>query len=55
VDDAFHAEPGVLAAVLGVHEAGRHPEAGPDVDDLLLRSAVGQDVEEGGEAGGQAL
>src|SRR5438034_3525404 len=55
VDDAFHAEFGVLAVVLGVKEAGQHPEAGPDVDDLLLRGAVGQDVDEGGEAGGQAL
>src|SRR5437660_1340631 len=55
VDDAFHAEPGVLASVLDVHEAGQHPETRPDVDHLLLRSAVGQDVDEGGEASGQAL
>src|SRR5438046_5469449 len=49
VDDAFHAERGVLAVVLGVKEAGQHPEAGPDVDDLLLSGAVGQGVEEGGK------
>src|SRR5690242_17114028 len=53
VDDAFHAERGVLAVVLGVKQAGQHPEAGPDVDDLLLEGAVAQDVEEGGEAGGE--
>ena len=40
VDDAFHAEFGVLAVVLGVKEAGQHPEAGPDVDDLLFSGAV---------------
>ena len=39
-DDAFHAELGVLTAVLGVHEAGQHPVAGPVMDDPLLVCAV---------------
>jgi hypothetical protein len=55
VDDPYHAEPGVLAAVLGGLETGQHPVARPEVDYLLLVGAVGQDVEERGEAGGQAL
>src|SRR5205823_11577903 len=55
VDDAFHAERGVLAVVLGVKQAGQYPEAGPDVDDLLLEGAVGQDVDEGVEADGELL
>src|SRR6266566_656580 len=54
-DDAYHAELGVLAVVLGVHEAGQYPVAGPVADDLLLVGAVGQGVVEVVEAGGQAL
>src|ERR1022692_650650 len=50
-DDPLHAELGVLAAVLGVHEAGQHPVPGPVADDLLLVAAVRHDVVEGVEAG----
>src|SRR6202020_284696 len=46
VDDALHAQHGVVTAVLGVHEAGQHPVARPVADDLLLVGAVGQQVEE---------
>src|SRR5947208_16982548 len=42
VDDAFHAERGVLAVVLGVKEAGQRPDAGPAVDDLLFSALTGR-------------
>src|SRR5260221_5191447 len=54
LDDAFHAEQGVLAVVLGVHEAGQDPVAGAVVDDELLVCAPAQDVVEGVGAGKQA-
>jgi hypothetical protein len=38
-DDAFHAELSVLAAILGVHEAGQHPVAGAGADYFLLVGA----------------
>jgi hypothetical protein len=37
--DAFDAELGVLALVVGVHEAGEHPVTVPAVDDLAAGRA----------------
>src|SRR6266516_6246464 len=55
VDHSFHAEPGVVAAVLGFHEARQHVPAAVVADDELLVGTVRYRPGEGAEPGGQVL
>ena len=54
LDDLFHTEGGVLAAVLGVHEARYHPVSGLLGDYPLERLAVRERADPAVLAGGQA-
>src|SRR5580692_1848226 len=55
VDDPLHAEPGVVTAVLGLHEAGQDVPAAVVADDELLVGTVRQRPGEGAEPGGVPL